>query len=77
MDLKLVFGVLEAGLQLWASKEKTKYQDKYIQLKRDFYEEYNKDFSIRNDAILDSIRSELFILCDSFATAVKAENTKN
>lgn len=77
MDLKLVFGVLEAGLQLWASKEKTKYQDKYIQLKKDFYEEYNKDFSVRNDAVLDSVRSELFILCDSFATAVKAENTKN
>lgn len=58
--------VLEVGLSLWEHKEKHKYQDKYLKLKREYYEESNKPRGDRDGAILDNIEFELRLLADSF-----------
>jgi len=65
---------LAAGLSLWESKEKHKYVDQLIQLKKDFYEEYNKGYGVHSNAVLDNIELELRGLAESFATSVGAQN---
>lgn len=65
-----IFAVLAAGLSIWSSKEKTKYIDKLIKLKRDYYEEINKPFERRDNARIDNLEFELRILGDSFAASV-------
>jgi hypothetical protein len=65
-------GALAAGLSLWASKEKTKYTDKLIQLRKDHYEESNRaqpDF-----AVLDNLEFELRLLGVAFSTEVGKQN---
>lgn len=65
---------LAAGLSLWESKEKRKYVDRVIELKRAHYEEYNKDPAHRSDAVLDNLEHELRIVAIGFAASVGAEN---
>lgn len=72
-----IIALLTAGLQLWGSKEKTKYLDRLIKLKKDFYEEYNKAENERDDAVLDNIAFDIKLLCDSFSSAIGAENASN
>jgi len=67
--------VLGAGLSIWEHKEKTKYVDKLMSLKRDWYEEYNKPDHIRSDAALDNIEFELRVLSLGFASEVGAKNS--
>lgn len=64
-----LLAVLGAGLSLWNHKEKTKYQDRFIQLKRDLYEEQNKPADRRSDARLDELTFELRLLAGSFAAS--------
>lgn len=66
--------VLASGLSLWESKEKRKYVDRLMELKRDYYEEYNKDPSIRSDAVLDNIQHELCLLGNAFSADVGAKD---
>jgi hypothetical protein len=66
---------LEAGLSLWQSKEKRKYLDELISLKKEFYAERNKPREIRSNAILDDVRLRLRLLCDSVASAIGASGT--
>lgn len=61
---------LASGLSLWEHKEKNKYRDKLIKLRREYREEYSKDISVRSDAVLDNLCFELRILADSFSTEV-------
>jgi hypothetical protein len=77
MDWTLVFGVLEQALKLWNSKESSKYLDKMIKLKKEWYEEYNKPLDDRSDVKLDNIELQLRILCQSFIQAPKRTDTKN
>lgn len=72
--IELIFKILGTGLSLWETKEKTKYQDKYIALKRAYYEELNKPDEERSDAVLDNLEFELRILCNSFSTEVGSKN---
>ena len=65
-----LFKALAAGLSIWESKEKTKYVDQLMSLKKDYYAEWNKDPAIRSDAVLDDIKLKLRILCDAFSTGV-------
>lgn len=67
---------LAAGLELWSDKEKTKYQDQLIKLKRGYNDEYNKPVDERNDAVLDHYKFELRLLADSFSTRVGTPNVK-
>ncbi len=61
-----LFKVLGAGLELWESKEKRKYVDKLIKLKREYYEESNKERP--DSAILDNLEFELELLCNAFSS---------
>lgn len=65
-----LIGVLEAGLSLWATKEKTKYQDKFIKLKMEWYAEINKPDNLIDDVKLADLEWELRVLADSFASQV-------
>lgn len=75
--VNLLLGVLEQGLKLWNSHESTKYLDKLLKLKREWYEEYNKPRNERDHNRLDDIEFELRILADSFIQAAQAPNTGN
>lgn len=66
-----IISLLGAGLSLWNVKEKTKYQDKFLELKRRIYEVENMPDESRSDAELDNLYFELKILADSFASQVK------
>ncbi len=77
MFLALV-GVLEAALRLWDDKEKHKYQDKLLALKKAYYEEYNKNPERRSDAVLDNLDFELRILSSGFVSAsIGKQNAAN
>lgn len=67
--LSLLLKLLGSSLELWADKEKHKYQDRYLALKKAYYEEQNKDPARRSDAVLDNIEFELRILVDSFCAS--------
>lgn len=73
--LEILFKVLGAGLSIWDSKEKTKYTDQLIQLKKDFYEEFNKGPGHRSNAVLDNIERELLILAEVFASSAGKPRT--
>lgn len=72
--VEALFKVLEAGLSLWNSKEKTKYIDKMMALRKEWYEEYNKPIESRSDARLDNIQHELCIVAAGFSSSVKSKN---
>lgn len=71
---KLIMGVLEQGLKLWNNHESTKYLDKLIKLKKEWYETYDAPIETRNHDKLADIESELRILAESFIQAAGAPN---
>jgi len=72
--LEILFKVLGAGLSIWESKEKNKYIDKIIELKRDYYSEFNKGPGYRSNAVLDNIERELLIIAEVFASAAGSKD---
>jgi len=73
--LEILFKVLGAGLSIWESKEKTKYIDQLIELKKDFYEEFNKGAGHRSNAVLDNIEREMLIIAEVFASNAGSKNS--
>ena len=67
---------LAAGLEIWNSKEKTKYIDKLVSLKKEYYEESNKPLPERDDAVLDNLEFELRLLASGFAASVGKPDTQ-
>ena len=75
MGTDLFFKVLYKGLSLWESKEQRKYIDRYIKLKRKYYEEFNKE---RQDhRALDGILFELELLGSAFVNSPTGKETKD
>lgn len=66
---------LAAGLTLWSDKEKTKYVDRLVSIRKRYYEEYNKPLSSRDDSVLDQLEFELRILAASFASGIGKSNS--
>ena len=66
MDLALILGVLKEGLQLWNSKESTKYIDQVNKLEKDYYEELAKDESVRSQLYLDTKLRDLTRIAKNF-----------
>lgn len=62
--------VLGAGLSIWEHKEKTKYVDKLMSLRRQYKDEMNKSESNRSDAVLDNLEFELNNLALAFSAQV-------
>lgn len=75
--IESVIALLSAGLKLWSDKEKTKYVDRLMALKKRYYEEYSKTEEKRSDADLDNILFDLRLLSDSFSAIVRAQNPKD
>lgn len=75
--IETIFPVLEQGLRLWNTKESRKYLDQVIELKRKWYEEYNKPQDIRSDAVLDNIQFELRILSLAFVSNSGKQNASD
>lgn len=73
--ISTILNLLGAGLSLWDTKEKTRYQDKFIAIKTALYEEMKKPYEERNHAAIDDLEFQLKLLCDSFAAAVGPANT--
>ena len=67
---ELLASVLSSSLQIWAHKEKNKYVDRLMELRKAYYLESNKDPSIRSDAVLDNLNFELRILALAFSSTV-------
>ncbi len=62
-----LFKVLEAGLNLWGSKEANKYRDELAHIKTAYYDEKTKPDP--NMAVLDDLEHQLFVLSGAFSTA--------
>lgn len=77
MLIESIFMALGSGLKLWSSYESRKYIDKFIKLKKDYYEEINKPEHLQDHAKLDNIEFELKLLCVGFSSSVGEPNTKN
>lgn len=73
--LDSLFKALAAGLSIWDHKEKTKYVDRLLGLKRDWDSEYAKEPDIRDDAVLDNIERQLRILTSEWTAIVGAQNS--
>ncbi len=79
--LPYLFKALASGLSLWDSKEKTKYEDKRLELENLYWSEFNKpEFEgnpneikdptkYRNSAILGNVEFELCLLAEAFHSA--------
>jgi hypothetical protein len=69
---------LASGLSIWEHKEKTRYQEKLFQLKRDYRDEMAKPIGTkkgsRRNNVLDNLSFELRILADSWSTLVGAKD---
>jgi hypothetical protein len=65
-----LLSVLDTGLKLWLSKEKTKYIDRKMSLLKEWGQEYDR--ADRSRLALDRIEDELNILAIAFSTAVAA-----
>lgn len=68
-----VFKILGSALAIWEHKEKHKYLDQYIALKREYYAEFNKPREERSSAILDDVLLRVRILGDSWVAAAQAK----
>lgn len=77
MLIDSIFMALGSGLKLWSSHESRKYIDKYINLKKDYYEEINKPEHLQDHAKLDNIEFELKLLCVGFNSSVGGPSPKN
>ena len=63
-----LFKALAAGLTLWQHKDAREYLDLVIKLRREWYEEYNKEVPI--DSVLDNIELQLQHISESFSSQV-------
>lgn len=70
----LILSLLDTGLKLWLSKEKTKYIDKKIALEKAYYEEMNKPETERSQTALDNIYFELRVLAIAFSQEASKGN---
>lgn len=69
--------VLLAGLHLWSDKEKTKYVDRLMSLKKEYREEINKPYDQRNDAVIDDLEFQLRVLSAAFVAGTIKSNSPN
>jgi hypothetical protein len=71
--IETLLNVFLQGLTLWNSKEKTKYVDKILSLKKDWYDEYKKPIGSRDDDKLANIQSELRLTAEAWSSAIESE----
>lgn len=69
-----IFALVEAALSLANTIIKRKYVNRVNDLKRGWYEEFNKPEAERSNAVLDNIERELRIAVESLAADLKLQN---
>ena len=73
--MKALLQSIAWGLSLWNSKEKRKYIDKIVKIKKEYYEEYNED---RPDmAKLDTFKRELYIIWEAIQNEAGITDIEN
>lgn len=72
-----ILQLLVTGLQLWQSKEATKYMDKVIALKKRYHNEMAKAENERSDAELDNIEFELRVISAAFCLTAQGSHPQN
>ncbi len=84
MLIQAIIEAAEASLSLLLKKEENftvrkslQMIEKLSQLKKDFYNEYNKDPSIRSDAVLDDIQFELRNYLNDYTAFIRTQNLQN
>ena len=84
MLIQAIIEAAEASLSLLSKREENFTVRKSIQmidrlskLKKDFYEEYNKDPSIRSDAVLDHIQFELRNFLNDYSAFIRTKNLQD
>ncbi len=65
---------LAAGLSIWDTKESRRYLVRVLEIKKEWYEEYNKELS--DDAILDNLERELCLIATTFYSEVGKQNAQ-
>lgn len=80
----IILEILKTGLDIWSSKEKTKYLDMVIDIEKRFDEQRRKqvyvegmpkDGNYRDDLIIDELLRELTSISKGFAAASRANGT--
>lgn len=74
--IETLLKVLEAGLQLWNTRQSRKYQESIIDLKKKRDDELNKGDEM-DHAYLDKLERDIMFLSNLFATEARSEAFKN
>ena len=74
--IETLLKVLEAGLQLWNTKQSRKYQESIMDLKKRRDDELNKGDEM-DHAYLDKLERDIMFLSNLFSTEIKSEALKN
>lgn len=62
MLVTTILGLIASILSIVADNVRRKYIDRYQELKKAWYDEYNKPREVRNNAALDTIEFEILTL---------------
>lgn len=73
--IETLFEVLLAGLQVWDHERREEFARKALDLKLEWYKEYEKPIGVRSDDVLSRINIELRLICDSWTATVKSAAT--
>ena len=74
--IETLLRVLDAGLQLWNTRQSRKYQESIIDLKKKRDDELNKGDKM-DHAYLDKLERDIMFLSNLFATEIRSETFKN
>lgn len=68
-----LFQVLATALSIWDHKEKTKYLDQYLDLRRRYDEALLAPDDTRDDAVICSLERELRLLAFAWTAAAQGQ----
>ena len=74
--IETLLRVLDAGLQLWNTRQSRKYQESIMDLKKKRDDELNKGDEM-DDAYLHKLERDILYLSNLFATEIRSETFKN
>ena len=74
--IETLLRVLDAGLQLWNTRQSRKYQESIMDLKKKRDDELNKGDKM-DHAYLDKLERDIMFLSNLFATEIRSETFKN
>lgn len=69
--------LLASALSIWEHKLANKYRDKFIAIKKELYVEENKDKDHRDDARIDNLHFELYLLGEGYSSEARKTNVAN